>query len=182
MVLYCVFGGKAQMLLSLNLSSWAKEFSKKGILPSSDGQWGDWRNCKNWLGARGKWRVSPVGLNLIISVWRLLLSPSLFSTALPQLPSAAVSVPASSCALELCYPVSGMVVTSHMCLAHWNMVRVKCTMNSEGLGWKKNVKYIINSVSVDLMWKWSYLGICIFLLFHVTTRPCEITCGSHCFY
>jgi len=162
MVLYCVFGGKAQMLLSLNLSSWAKEFSKKGILPSSDGQWGDWRNCKNWLGARGKWRVSPVGLNLIISVWRLLLSPSLFSTALPQLPSAAVSVPASSCALELCYPVSGMVVTSHI--------------------WKKNVKYIINSVSVDLMWKWSYLGICIFLLFHVTTRPCEITCGSHCFY
>ena len=59
-----------------------------------------------------------MGLNLIISAWRLLLSPSLFSTELPQLPSAAVSVPPRSCALELCYPVSGMVVTSHMWLAH----------------------------------------------------------------
>ena len=59
-----------------------------------------------------------MGLNLIISVWRLVLSPSLFGTALPQLPSAAVSLPPSSRALELCYPVSSMVVTSHMWLAH----------------------------------------------------------------
>lgn len=54
------------MSLSFDLFSWAEEFSKRGILPSSDGQLGDGRNHKNWLGARGKWRESPVGLGLII--------------------------------------------------------------------------------------------------------------------
>lgn len=98
-------GEKSQISLSVDLFAWAGESSKRGILPSSEGQGGDWGTILVGLEPEEN-EESLVGLDLTIQSEDL-LSPPAFSTMLLQLPSA-MALPSSSPSLEL----SSIVATS----------------------------------------------------------------------